>query len=101
MQAAGKIDVVDLSTPLSIESWLHAPKGGCVGLDVTPSRFVNARSRELLDPVTPIPGLYMTGQDTGICGVTLCQLAGVTTALRMEGALAGARILAQSILLGN
>jgi hypothetical protein len=75
--------------------------GGCVGLDVTPNRFVNSRSRDLLDPVTPVSGFYLTGQDTGICGVTLCQLAGVTTAFRIEGLLAAARILAQSILLGN
>ena len=75
--------------------------GGGVGLDVTPTRFVNPEVRKLLDHVTPVPQLYFTGQDSSICGVTLCQLAGVSTALRMEGLFAGVRILAQSILLGD
>jgi hypothetical protein len=71
-----------------------------VGADVTPTRFVDPEVRDLLDPVTKIKGLYLTGQDTVLCGVTLCQLAGVITALRMEGFLAGVKILGQSILLG-
>jgi hypothetical protein len=41
---------------------------------VTPQRFVDPLIRERLDPVTDIPGLYMTGQDTVLCGVTLCQV---------------------------
>jgi hypothetical protein len=48
--------------------------GGAVGIDVTPQRFVDPLIRERLDPVTDIPGLYMTGQDTVLCGVTLCQV---------------------------
>jgi hypothetical protein len=43
----------------------------------------------------------MTGQDVAICGVTLCQLAGVITAFRMEGFFAAVKILGQSILLGD
>jgi phytoene dehydrogenase-like protein len=86
---------------LSIEQWLNAKRGGAVGLDVTPDRFCTPVVRRLLDPVTPVPGFYLTGQDTSVCGVTLCQIAGVTTAFRMEGFCAAAQILGQSILLGN
>lgn len=100
-KAERKIEVVNLSTPLSVEAWLNTHRGGGVGLDVTPTRFVDPDVRNLLDHVTPVPQLYFTGQDSSICGVTLCQLAGVTTALRMEGLFAGVRILAQSILLGD
>ena len=60
-KAHDKIEHLDVSTPLSIEQWLHARRGGAVGLDVTPERFCDPVVRELLDPVTKIPGLYMTG----------------------------------------
>lgn len=98
--AAEHIDFVDISTPLSIEDWLHEYEGGAVGIDVTPERFVDDRIRANLDCVTPIPGLFLTGQDTSICGVTLAQIAGVTTALRMEGFVALCKILFSSILQG-
>ena len=48
--------------------------GAGVGLDVTPERFVDPNIREQLDCVTNIPGLYMTGQDTSVIGVTLAQV---------------------------
>jgi hypothetical protein len=57
--------------------------------------------RQTLDPVTSLPGFYLTGQDTVCCGVTLCQISGVITAIRMEGMMAGLKILLQSIMLGN
>jgi phytoene dehydrogenase-like protein len=72
--------VIDISTPLTIEDYLNTPRGGAVGLDVTPKRFVDAELRDLLDPVSsPVKGLYMTGQDTMLGGVTLCQVNYFTT----------------------
>ncbi len=68
------MNFVNVSTPLSIENYLHSPNGGGVGLDVTPDRFTGAVCLENLDPVTKLPGLYLTGQDIGICGVTLAQV---------------------------
>jgi hypothetical protein len=44
-KAKEHIDFVDLSTPLSIESWLTQYKGGAVGLDVTPARFTDPTVR--------------------------------------------------------
>ena len=61
-KAKDHIEYLDLSTPLSIEQWLYAKRGGAVGLDVTPERFCNPEVRRLLDPVTDLPGLYMTGK---------------------------------------
>ena len=65
---------MDISTPSSIEQWLQADRGAAVGIDVIPSRFVDPVIRHRLDCVTDIHGLYMTGQDCVLCGVTLCQV---------------------------
>ena len=49
--------------------------GSAVGIDVTPGRFVDSKVRAALDVVVnDINGLYLTGQDTLICGVTLAQV---------------------------
>eukprot|EP00600_Ochromonadales_sp_CCMP1393_P012802 CAMPEP_0175004802 /NCGR_PEP_ID=MMETSP0005-20121125/4964_1 /TAXON_ID=420556 /ORGANISM="Ochromonas sp., Strain CCMP1393" /LENGTH=368 /DNA_ID=CAMNT_0016259985 /DNA_START=31 /DNA_END=1137 /DNA_ORIENTATION=+ len=92
-----EVELADISTTLSIAHWLRADQGGAVGIDVTPKRFTDPVVRRQLDITTPIQGLYMTGQDTVLCGVTLCQLAGVITAFRMDGFWAGASIIGQSV----
>lgn len=97
----GKVELADLSTPLSIERYLATYRGGAVGMDVTPQRFVDPFVRDSLDMASRLPGLYLTGQDSSICGVTLCQLAGVITAFRMTGFFAACKIIASSILLGD
>eukprot|EP00602_Paraphysomonas_sp_CaronLab_P009590 CAMPEP_0185019196 /NCGR_PEP_ID=MMETSP1103-20130426/1822_1 /TAXON_ID=36769 /ORGANISM="Paraphysomonas bandaiensis, Strain Caron Lab Isolate" /LENGTH=629 /DNA_ID=CAMNT_0027549385 /DNA_START=109 /DNA_END=1998 /DNA_ORIENTATION=- len=99
-KAQGHVSMVDISTPLAIENYLFADQGAAVGIDVTPERFVDPVVRDHLDCVTKIPGLFLTGQDTVLCGVTLCQLSGVITALRMEGFCAGVKILLSAILAG-
>ena len=41
-----------------------------------PHRFVDADTRKHLDcVVSKIQGLYLTGQDVVLCGVTLCQVS--------------------------
>eukprot|EP01039_Chlorochromonas_danica_P000945 gene945-1027_t len=100
-KAAPYVTVCDISTPLSIQYYLRSPKGGAVGLDVAPQRFCDESLRENLDPITKIPGLSLTGQDVTLCGVTLCQLAGVITAFRLEGFWAALKIIAQSVILGD
>ena len=89
-QLKGKAEFIDCSTPLSIEHYLRVPKGGAVGLG-QPGRYDANKHPELLealDMVTPIPGLYMTGQDTLLCGVVLAQAAGIITAFRVMGLVA-------------
>ena len=100
-KAADKISVCDVSTPLTIERYLKSINGAAVGLDVTPKRFNDPIIREELDPVTKIGGLYLTGQDTMLCGVTLCQLAGVVTAFRILGLKSALYILYKSIFLSE
>ena len=74
--------------------------GAAVGLDVTPERFTDPEIRRRLDCVTDIPGLYLTGQDTSVIGVTLAQLSGVTTAFRMTGFCSAVKIVLAAVLQG-
>jgi len=96
----GHIALCNISTPLSIEQYLGAHQGGAVGIDVTPARFCDAKVREQLDVVTPIEGLYMTGQDVGFLGVTLCQLTGVLSAFRIAGFSSSLKIVLHSTFRG-
>jgi all-trans-retinol 13,14-reductase len=84
-QLEGRIDLVDVSTPLSIEHYLGTNEGGSVGLDHTPARFTDWEVMRHLDSRTTIPGLWLTGQDTVTCGQPISQGAGLITAMRMLG----------------
>jgi all-trans-retinol 13,14-reductase len=71
----GDIEHVEVSTPLSTAHFAgHASGEGC-GLDMTPRRF-----RLGPRPATPIPGLYLTGQDVWMCGVGGASFGGLLTA---------------------
>lgn len=82
-QAEGKIDYMELSSPLSINNFLGRVKGNFMGLEHTPERF----KQRWLRADTPIKGLYLTGQDI--------------TADGMVGALSSGVICASSILQKN
>ena len=58
-QLEGAIELVDVSTPLSIEHYLGAEGGGAVGLDQVPERFTDWSLVERLDARTPVEGLYL------------------------------------------
>jgi len=77
------IVVSEVSTPLTTRHFANAAHGETYGLAHTPARFA---SRDL-KPVTPVPGLYLTGQDVSTCGVA--------------GALAGAVACASAVLHRN
>ncbi len=95
-QLEGRIELVDVSTPLSIEHYLGANEGGAVGLDQTPQRFTDWEVVRRLDARSEIPGLWLTGQDTVTCGQPIVQGAGLITALRMLGFTKAMRFLAKS-----
>jgi phytoene dehydrogenase-like protein len=98
----GKEDFVDISTPLSIEHYLKCPGGGAVGLEPTPERYGGKEDLlEHLDVVTKIPNLYMTGQDTLICGVVLAQASGIITAFRVMGFFNSIKIVLRTMLHGG
>ncbi len=86
-QCKDKIDFIDLSTPLSLEYYLKSDKGGAVGLDVTPNRFIDDKILDLTDCNKNhiVKGLWLTGQDFLICGIPICQAAVIITGLRFAG----------------
>lgn len=78
-QVRGKVDVAELSTPLSTRRFANAARGEIYGLAHVPARFAE---REL-KPRTRVPGLFLTGSDICTCG--------------LGGALAGAYLTASAI----
>ncbi|MBL8217087.1 MAG: NAD(P)/FAD-dependent oxidoreductase [Bryobacterales bacterium] len=78
---AGKIDYAELSTPLSTRHFMNYERGEAYGLSATPDRF----QLRGLRPQTPIPGLYLTGQDVVSLGVTGALFGGVVTASAVLG----------------
>jgi all-trans-retinol 13,14-reductase len=96
-QLEGRIELMDVSTPLSIAHYLAADEGGAVGLDQTPERFTDWRLVERLDARTPIEGLWLTGQDTITCGQPIVQGAGLVTAFRILGFARSLRYLGRTL----
>lgn len=89
----GHLKLVDVSTPASIEHWLGSTTGCATGLDCVPARF-SATVQDQLQMKSRMPGLWLTGQDTFICGVPMAQIAGLITALRIAGGWATCKFLA-------
>mmetsp|Transcript_42543 Transcript_42543/g.133317 ORF Transcript_42543/g.133317 Transcript_42543/m.133317 type:complete len:615 (-) Transcript_42543:439-2283(-) len=97
-ESEGVVEVADMSTPLTIEHYLRSSRGGAVGLDQTGKRYADPEVVDILDPVTPVKNLFLTGQDTFLCGVTLAQITGVVTAFKMVGFSQSFKAVAQSVL---
>ena len=74
--ARGAVDVVEISTPLSYETFLKRERGGFMGIAPSPKRY---RQRWLRAP-TPIAGLYLTGQDIALDSLTGAMMGGIITA---------------------
>lgn len=74
-QVKGKIDHMELSTPLSTRDFVGYERGEIYGLEHTPFRF----RQRWLRPDTPVKNLYLTGQDIVTDGVTGAMMAGVLT----------------------
>jgi all-trans-retinol 13,14-reductase len=66
----------ELSTPLSTRHFAAHPHGEIYGLAHTPNRF----AIRTLRPDTAIPGLYLTGSDVCVGGVTGAVMGGMLTA---------------------
>jgi all-trans-retinol 13,14-reductase len=80
--ARGRVEVAELSTPLSTRHFAGHPHGEIYGLEATPRRF------EADIPIrAPLPGLFLTGADAATSGLT--------------GALAGGALCASAILKEN
>ncbi|MFI5366043.1 MAG: phytoene desaturase family protein [Candidatus Binatia bacterium] len=75
-QAKDHIDLYELSTPLTTKHFCNYQMGELYGLDHTPGRF----GQPILRPQTPLPGLYLTGQDIATAGVVGALIGGVLSA---------------------
>ncbi len=82
-QIKGRIDVCELSTPVTTRHFSNYANGEIYGLAHTPARF----REPLLRPRTPVRGLFLTGQDVAALGV--------------PGALMGGALCASAILQRN
>lgn len=80
-QLRGKVKYHELSTPLSTEWFQLNDRGEIYGLDHTTERF----KQDWLHTITPVKGLFMTGQDVVTAGVGGALLAGVMTTAAMQG----------------
>lgn len=78
-QLRDKLDYCELSTPLSTEWFGVYDRGEIYGLDHDPKRF----EQRWLHPVTPVKGLYTTGQDVVTAGVGGALMGGVMTTAAM------------------
>ena len=74
------IDYVEVSTPLTVEHYTSHPQGAFYGVPGTPERY-----RSPLGPVTPVEGLYLSGQDAGSCGIVGAMMGGVAAACQVLG----------------
>lgn len=70
----------ELSTPLSSVAFTAAEQGGVYGLEASPRRFLSSS----LNAKTPVPGLYLAGQDVGSTGITGAMMGGVMAAAAAE-----------------
>ena len=82
-QVRGRVEVAELSTPLSTQHFAAHPRGEIYGLAHTPARFRNG----MLRPQTSVRGLCLTGADVATAGV--------------GGALLGGALCASAILRRN
>ncbi|WNJ20665.1 NAD(P)/FAD-dependent oxidoreductase [Pontibacter sp. G13] len=80
-QLKGKVDIYELSTPLTTKHFVNYDRGEIYGIEHTPARF----DWEFLRPKTPIKSLYLTGQDIVTVGVGGALASGLLTAGAMLG----------------
>lgn len=78
---SGLVEYTEVSTPLTVEDYTSHPRGAFYGVPATPQRY---RSM-LLGPKTPIPGLYLAGQDAGSLGIIGAMMGGVAAACQVLG----------------
>ena len=77
-QLEDKVKHFNVATPLTYQFLIASPKGEIYGCDHNKKRF-SPTTAAMLRPKTPIPGLYLTGQDIFTCGFSGAMLSGLMT----------------------
>ncbi|TPV94385.1 MAG: hypothetical protein B7733_15575 [Myxococcales bacterium FL481] len=62
---AGLLRHNELATPLATATFIAHEKGAFYGLEMTPRRVLS----DALSPRTPVPGLFLSGQDVMLPGI--------------------------------
>lgn len=75
-QLRDKVDVHELSSPITTKHFMNYDRGELYGIDHTPERF----DQRFLQPRTPIKNFFLTGQDVVTAGVGGALFAGFLTA---------------------
>jgi len=89
------VEFVEIGSPLSNSFYYNVPSGESYGLEQSPSRFTKDEIADLLRPETPIPNLYITGQDVSTNGVAGAMIGGVLTAFKVLGPFGTIKCLAR------
>jgi len=79
--ARSALDYVEVSTPLSYETFVKRERGGFMGIESSPQRFRQAWLRA----TTPINGLYLSGQDVSTDGIIGALVGGVLASSAILG----------------
>jgi all-trans-retinol 13,14-reductase len=79
--ARSALDYVEVSTPLSYETFVKRERGGFMGIEASPIRF----RQTWLRSATPINGLYLTGQDVSTDGIIGALVGGVLASSAILG----------------
>jgi all-trans-retinol 13,14-reductase len=79
-QTKGHVKHAELSTPLTTRHFAAHPRGELYGLAQSPDRF-----RARITARTRVPGLYLTGADVAMAGVSGALVGGVITASALLG----------------
>ena len=77
-QLEDKLELFNVATPLTYNFYIASPKGEICGCDHNKKRF-SSITAAMMRPETPIPGLYLTGQDIFTCGFSGAILSGLMT----------------------
>lgn len=80
-KAREALDYMEVSTPLSYETFSKRERGGFMGIESTPLRF----RQKWLRARTPFKGLYLTAQDVTTDGVIGALVGGVLCASAVVG----------------
>lgn len=81
-QTKGHVVYTALGTSLTYNHFLGSVRGEAYGLDCKPARFVE---NDWLRPESPLPGLYLTGQDVACFGIAGALMSGVLTSMAVLG----------------
>lgn len=79
-QLAPMVAFHEVSTPLTMSGYTGAQNGASYGLEVSPRRFLS----DALNVCTPVPHLFLTGQDVTSPGITGAMMGGVLSAASIE-----------------